>query len=270
MAFKADSDDPRASLSYKFKNALAGLARAVLTTDPLVTTDPDSPATRRGDSAQRSPYLVHAARLLQERRSQASRWSTSGDCWRTPTYYLRALSRPRSNTGVLIGPIPNSTSSFRSTTKAENILATLRALSREVKTLARVLICYDRADDDTLPAVRSYPDAHAGLPVAFVRNQGRGAHARSDGRLCREHSPAGRGLPCRRRLQCRHPRPHGRARNGRLRYRLRQPLHAGRHHAGLPLAQGRAGAFRGGSRCTISRACRRTIRATASGCFPAG
>jgi UDP-N-acetyl-D-mannosaminuronic acid dehydrogenase len=41
MAFKAESDDPRASLSYKFKNALAGLAYAVLTTDPLVTTDPN-------------------------------------------------------------------------------------------------------------------------------------------------------------------------------------------------------------------------------------
>ena len=26
MAFKAESDDPRASLSYKFKKALAGLA----------------------------------------------------------------------------------------------------------------------------------------------------------------------------------------------------------------------------------------------------
>src|SRR5215467_6543848 len=41
MAFKADIDDTRASLSYKFKKALAGLARAVLTTDPFVTTDPD-------------------------------------------------------------------------------------------------------------------------------------------------------------------------------------------------------------------------------------
>jgi UDP-N-acetyl-D-mannosaminuronic acid dehydrogenase len=41
MAFKADSDDPRASLSYKFKKALSGVAREVLTTDPLVTTDPD-------------------------------------------------------------------------------------------------------------------------------------------------------------------------------------------------------------------------------------
>ena len=41
MAFKAENDDPRASLSYKFKKALAGIARAVLTTDPYVTTDPD-------------------------------------------------------------------------------------------------------------------------------------------------------------------------------------------------------------------------------------
>jgi UDP-N-acetyl-D-mannosaminuronic acid dehydrogenase len=41
MAFKADIDDTRASLSYKFKKALASLADAVLTTDPFVTTDPE-------------------------------------------------------------------------------------------------------------------------------------------------------------------------------------------------------------------------------------
>jgi len=41
MAFKAESDDARASLSYKLKNAIAGYARTVLTSDPLVTTDPD-------------------------------------------------------------------------------------------------------------------------------------------------------------------------------------------------------------------------------------
>ena len=41
MAFKADIDDTRASLSYKFKKALAGHAKAVLTTDPFVTTDPE-------------------------------------------------------------------------------------------------------------------------------------------------------------------------------------------------------------------------------------
>jgi UDP-N-acetyl-D-mannosaminuronic acid dehydrogenase len=41
MAFKADIDDTRASLSYKFKKALASQAAAVLTTDPFVTTDPE-------------------------------------------------------------------------------------------------------------------------------------------------------------------------------------------------------------------------------------
>ena len=39
MAFKSDSDDVRASLSYKLKNALKLKAKAVLTTDPHVKTD---------------------------------------------------------------------------------------------------------------------------------------------------------------------------------------------------------------------------------------
>src|SRR5579872_6277687 len=58
-----------------------------------------------------------------------------------------------------------------------NILATLGALARQVKTPSRVLICYDFEDDNTLPAVREQPEAYAGLDVAFVRNPGRGAHA---------------------------------------------------------------------------------------------
>jgi UDP-N-acetyl-D-mannosaminuronic acid dehydrogenase len=40
MAFKAESDDTRSSLSYKLKRILAFKAREVLTTDPYVTTDP--------------------------------------------------------------------------------------------------------------------------------------------------------------------------------------------------------------------------------------
>ena len=40
MAFKAEIDDTRASLSYKLKRSLEMLARQVLTTDPFVTTDP--------------------------------------------------------------------------------------------------------------------------------------------------------------------------------------------------------------------------------------
>ncbi len=39
MAFKADVDDTRASLSYKMKNALKAHAKEVLTTDPHVTSD---------------------------------------------------------------------------------------------------------------------------------------------------------------------------------------------------------------------------------------
>ncbi|HZR65030.1 MAG TPA: nucleotide sugar dehydrogenase [Terriglobales bacterium] len=41
MAFKAESDDPRFSLSYKLKKILAFRAKAVLTTDPYVQNDAD-------------------------------------------------------------------------------------------------------------------------------------------------------------------------------------------------------------------------------------
>lgn len=58
-----------------------------------------------------------------------------------------------------------------------NILATLGAIAGAVKTPTRVLICYDRPDDDTLPVVRENPQAYAGLDVEFVRNPSRGAHA---------------------------------------------------------------------------------------------
>ena len=58
-----------------------------------------------------------------------------------------------------------------------NILSTLRGLAREMKTPARVLICYDFEQDDTIPAVRDNANAWFGLDVSFVRNHGRGAHA---------------------------------------------------------------------------------------------
>jgi glycosyltransferase involved in cell wall biosynthesis len=60
--------------------------------------------------------------------------------------------------------------------EGRNIVATLGALSRNLKTPARVLICYDGDDDDTLLAIRDHPQAHAGLALEFVRNRGRGAH----------------------------------------------------------------------------------------------
>ncbi len=56
------------------------------------------------------------------------------------------------------------------------ILATLEALRREVKTPARVLICYDRPEDDTLAAIAAHPDLQRDLAVEFVLNRGKGAH----------------------------------------------------------------------------------------------
>ena len=61
--------------------------------------------------------------------------------------------------------------------EGRNIAATLATLAEHLKTPARVLICYDRDDDDTLPAIRDNPQCHAGIPVEFVRNRGRGAHS---------------------------------------------------------------------------------------------
>src|SRR5262249_20106024 len=56
------------------------------------------------------------------------------------------------------------------------ILPALQSLMRAVKTPLRVLICYDREDDNTLTAIRSNRDALGALVIEFVRNQGRGAH----------------------------------------------------------------------------------------------
>jgi glycosyltransferase involved in cell wall biosynthesis len=56
-----------------------------------------------------------------------------------------------------------------------NILRTLHALAREVKTPAQILICYDRDDDDTLPTIRNNP-VPGGQPIAFVRNHRPGVH----------------------------------------------------------------------------------------------
>jgi len=56
------------------------------------------------------------------------------------------------------------------------ILATLEALRREVKTPARVLICYDKPDDNTLTTIAARPDLQRDLAIEFVLNKGRGAH----------------------------------------------------------------------------------------------
>ena len=56
MAFKADSDDIRSSLAYKLKKVLEFRAKEVLTTDPLVTVDPDLLPAR--EVVERSSLLI--------------------------------------------------------------------------------------------------------------------------------------------------------------------------------------------------------------------
>ena len=60
--------------------------------------------------------------------------------------------------------------------EGSNIIRTLTALERDLRTPARVLICYDFAEDNTLPAIET---AHGQLkmPITLVRNTGRGAHS---------------------------------------------------------------------------------------------
>src|ERR1700682_2521571 len=59
--------------------------------------------------------------------------------------------------------------------EGSNILNTLGALAREVRTPMRVLICYDTDEDDTLPAVRNNPEVYVGIDVKLARNPPRGA-----------------------------------------------------------------------------------------------
>ena len=60
--------------------------------------------------------------------------------------------------------------------EGKNILATLAELRRQVRTPSRILICYDRPDDDTLPAIKANPGAVEGMAIDFVLNRGRGVH----------------------------------------------------------------------------------------------
>lgn len=57
--------------------------------------------------------------------------------------------------------------------EGENIRAVLGSLAEHVKTPFRVLICYDRDDDDTLPALKTFRDRRC--PVVLVKNRGTGA-----------------------------------------------------------------------------------------------
>ena len=59
--------------------------------------------------------------------------------------------------------------------EGENILGVLASLEASVKTPARVFICYDFEEDDTLVAIQNH--WRGTLPVVFVRNPSRGAHS---------------------------------------------------------------------------------------------
>ena len=61
--------------------------------------------------------------------------------------------------------------------EGRNILATLDALRWQVTLPSRILICYDRPDDDTLSTIEANRDRVEGLAIEFVRNRSRGAHA---------------------------------------------------------------------------------------------
>jgi dolichol-phosphate mannosyltransferase len=61
--------------------------------------------------------------------------------------------------------------------EGSNILATISSLRAKVTTPFRILICYDRPDDDTLSTIKSNPDKVEGLAIEFIRNPSRGAHA---------------------------------------------------------------------------------------------
>lgn len=58
--------------------------------------------------------------------------------------------------------------------EGRNICAVVRSLVDHVRTPFRILICYDRDDDDTLPALRG--DGTVGATIVLVKNRRRGAH----------------------------------------------------------------------------------------------
>jgi UDP-N-acetyl-D-mannosaminuronic acid dehydrogenase len=72
MAFKADNDDPRSSLSYKLKKLLVFRAKTVLTTDPYITTDdallPLEEVVSRSDVLILcAPHTVYRGLVLQDK-----------------------------------------------------------------------------------------------------------------------------------------------------------------------------------------------------------
>src|SRR5688572_21830537 len=81
MAFKAESDDIRSSLSYKLRRILRFKAREVLCTDPYVTVDPD--LVELDEVLERADILVIGAphsqyRSLEPRQDVVDVWNVLG------------------------------------------------------------------------------------------------------------------------------------------------------------------------------------------------
>src|ERR1700676_3442504 len=111
------------------------------------------------------PILPIPLWCRRSRSSAGDRWQKPNDDAQDPIGdHESDMMRPQID---LIIPVYN---------EGANILATLGALAREVRTPTRVLICYDIEEDDTLPAIHQNPDVYPGLDIAFVRNPVRGAH----------------------------------------------------------------------------------------------
>jgi UDP-N-acetyl-D-mannosaminuronic acid dehydrogenase len=84
MAFKAESDDIRSSLSYKLRRVLKFRAKAVLSTDPYVSEDVDDTLLPLADVLAKADVLVIAAphpeyRDLATTKPIADVWNLRGD-----------------------------------------------------------------------------------------------------------------------------------------------------------------------------------------------
>ena len=58
--------------------------------------------------------------------------------------------------------------------EGKNILKTLSVLNESVQTSTRILICYDRDDDNTLPPLQNLSNSKH--PIVFVKNRSKGVH----------------------------------------------------------------------------------------------
>ena len=159
MAFKAESDDIRSSLSYKLKRILRFKAAAACSrTDPYVTVDPDLVAARRGARASPTCSSIGAphARVPRPRRPIGAR---------------RRHLEPARATGCRCDRAdrPASRSSSRSTTRATSIVALPRPdRSTGVELPCEVLVVYDDDRRHHRPVAREVRRAPtpASCPIA--------------------------------------------------------------------------------------------------------